>query len=347
MKLVLETPAIDDRPVFVAGPFNNWYPADDRFRMQRTDAGRYELKMPRGLALPSEYKYTKGGWTDVELDENGLPPFNRQLARRLATRYDYVPHWRFDGHDIHPQAWPQRVVWEGVSMWPFRRQRRIVILLPAEYSDPHRRFPVLYLKDGQNLHSGGSHYGDWAVDRKMAVRSMQGRPPFIVVSIDHGEHRRKAEFNPYPQSWLGRSEGDNYGRFVVERLKPLVDENFRTLPGRAHTGIGGSSLGGLISLYLGMKYQEVFGKMLIFSPSLWVSGHIYEQADAYWPPHDTQIYLYAGGKEGARLPVATEHMAHRLRKWQCHVHYAFNPRGRHTEADWSRELPSALRYLFG
>ena len=135
MKLVLDTPTHDDRPVFVSGPFCGWNPADERFRMHRTGAGRYELKMPRGTGLPTEYKYTKGGWPDVELDENGLPPLNRRLARRPATRRDFVPHWRYMGHDIHPQAWPQRVVWEGVSMWPFRRRRRIVILLPAEYGD--------------------------------------------------------------------------------------------------------------------------------------------------------------------------------------------------------------------
>ena len=134
---------------------------------------------------------------------------------------------------------------------------------------------------------------------------------------------------------------------IRDSLKPLIDENFHTLPERAHTGIGGSSLGGLISLYLGMKYRDTFGKMLIFSPSLWVSGLIFEQASDYWPPQDTHIYLYAGGKEGARLPTATQDMAHRLQKWQCHVHYAFNPKGRHNEADWSRQLPHALEYLFG
>lgn len=94
----------------------------------------------------------------------------------------------------------------------------------------------------------------------------------IIVSIDHAEDERIAEFTPSYRTRLGVGDGKKYARFLADTLKPHVDQHFRTLPDRVHTGIGGSSMGGLITIYAGLMYPEVYGKLMVFSPSLWVGA---------------------------------------------------------------------------
>ena len=173
----------------------------------------------------------------------------------------------------------------------------------------------------------------------------------IIVAIAHGGEERKTEYNPYENNRLGKGEGRKYVKFIAETLKPYIDKNFRTMSSRLHTGVGGSSLGGLVSIYAGLMYPDVFGKLMIFSPSLWVSSKIYFDAIHFFEPLDTRIYVYAGGKEGAGMIPSVEKLKDTIAAQspntnKVKINLSLDPKGKHSESRWSEEFPKALEWLY-
>ncbi|MFZ1751989.1 MAG: alpha/beta hydrolase-fold protein, partial [Saprospiraceae bacterium] len=179
------------------------------------------------------------------------------------------------------------------------RNRRIAVLLPHDYHQTSKHYPVLYLHDGQNLFDEYAPYGNWGVDKSLQKLSEDGMSEVIIVAIDHGGVLRIQEYMPYSTPRYTDAEGHLYLEFMLYDLKPKIDSKYRVKKGREFTGIGGSSLGGLISLYAGFEFPNIFGKMMIFSPSLWISEEIYDLARSFVPAGPTDIYLYAGGMESA------------------------------------------------
>ncbi len=244
-----------------------------------------------------------------------------------------------------------KVFSDEVEPPPLGRKRRIAALLPYDYDETDKRYPVLYLQDGQNLLEYRSPYGNWNVDRRLEEMAKEGKGDIIIIAIDHAEEDRIREFSPPEVTKFGVSAGRQYAQYMVKELKPFVDENFRTLPGRQFTGVGGSSMGGLISIYCAFIYPEIFGKIMVFSPSLWLTPKIYFQAINFFNPFQTKIYLYAGGKEGAsmvpnvqRLKTAFQRKGLDGSKIQFNL--SIDPEGEHNEAKWGEEFPRAVEWLF-
>ncbi|MFZ1706149.1 MAG: alpha/beta hydrolase-fold protein [Saprospiraceae bacterium] len=230
------------------------------------------------------------------------------------------------------------------------RTRRIAVLLPHDYYQSGKQYPVLYLHDGQNLFDDYAPYGNWGIDKSLASLSKQGKGDVIIVAIDHGGVLRIKELLPYPTSKFTEVEGQLYLKFMMETLKPRIDKEYRVLADRNNTGIGGSSLGGFISLYAGFNYRHIFGKLLIFSPSLWISEEIYSLAKKYVPFGPTDLYLYAGGMESSNHygnVLRLENILQEKRKYDdFDIHFAHNPNGQHGEIYWGQQFPVALRWLF-
>lgn len=350
LHLELTTDADDERPVFVAGNFNEWQPDQVLFQLQRVEAGRYQFVFPGGFQRPDplEYKYTRGSWADVELGEIGETPPNRIAWLPTNRQRDHVPHWRRAGEPFNSNLVPQLIDIEGFELPLLGRQRRIRVLLPADYeTQPERRYPVLYLLDAQNLVQGGAGYGDWALERNLAILKERGLGDLIVVGIDHGGNFRKSEFNPYAHRWLGQGEGQLFLDALVEGVKPFIDSQFRTLPHRECTGIGGSSLGGLLSLYAGIRAWPVFGRALVFSPSLWVSARAFSDAQTLSQKAQSRFYLFGGGQETKSMKTSLERINALLAQHQhVQTHFSFDPEGRHEEARWAREFSKAVTWLF-
>jgi predicted alpha/beta superfamily hydrolase len=253
---------------------------------------------------------------------------------------------------MKPELLPKIVVIsDKVEAPPLGRKRRIAALLPHDYDQTDKRYPVIYLQDGQNLLEYRSPFGNWHVDHRLAEMAEQGKGGVIVIAIDHAEEDRIREFSPPEVTKFGVSVGRQYAAYMVEVLKPYVDQHFRTLPGRSHTGIGGSSMGGLISIFSGFIYPEVFGKMMIFSPSLWLTPKIYFQAINFFNPFQTKIYLYAGGNEGANMIPNVQRLKAALQRKgldgsKIEFQLSIDPEGEHNEAKWSEEFPKAVEWLF-
>ncbi|MEM8894817.1 MAG: alpha/beta hydrolase-fold protein [Bacteroidota bacterium] len=244
-----------------------------------------------------------------------------------------------------------RIIEQEYEIPQLRRERRIAALLPHDYETSDLSYPVLYLQDGQNLFDEHAPYGNWAIDQALSDLSAEGLGDVIVITIDHGGEERINEYSPYYHPRFGRGQGGDYLDFIKFTLKPYVDKTFRVIPDRANTGIGGSSLGGLISLYAGFRESAIFGKMMVFSPSLWVSPKVFYQAQSYLPDQETWLYLYAGGRESSyHIPNVLRLKGALLKRSfdYRHLHFKLNinQEGTHSEMYWREEFPRALKWLY-
>jgi predicted alpha/beta superfamily hydrolase len=243
-------------------------------------------------------------------------------------------------------------------------QRDLFVYLPPSYATAGtRRYPVLYMHDGQNLFDAATSYaGEWQVDETLETLAAEGREA-IVVGVANTGAARLDEYSPYRDPRHGGGKGDAYLRFLLETVKPLVDTSFRTAAGRASTGIMGSSMGGLISLYAFFAFPEQFGFVGAMSPSLWFArGRIMGMIKRS-PPILGTIYFDYGTNEGARsvrdapwirtlLSRSTtmdgELYALLLAKGyrpERDLRYVEALGAGHTEAAWAERLPDALRFL--
>ncbi|GAB2585058.1 alpha/beta hydrolase [Spirosoma areae] len=353
IRLELTTTISDDRPVFISGNFCDWLSDLDTFRMQPVGPGQFVYEFPNDILLPEklEYKYNRGGWDHVELDASGESVANRTLASTAIAKQDYVPHWRWFGMPFNPELLPKiELLGDSFQVPGISQERRVHALLPHDYDHTDKRYPVLYLHDGQNLFGGGVGYGSWEVDQKMALLAARHHHEVILISIDHAYDERIQEFTLH-RTRAGKGRGQYYLEFIRDTLKPIVDQTFRTLPDAAHTGIGGSSLGGLISIYAGLMHPDVFGRMMVFSPSLWISPKIYFDAIRFQAPVPMKVYAYGGEKESSYMVPNIQRFNEALARQQyggnsIDMHLSVDPTGTHQEAHWSREFPKAVEWLF-
>jgi predicted alpha/beta superfamily hydrolase len=237
--------------------------------------------------------------------------------------------------------------------------RDVAVYLPPGY-DAHlrQRYPVLYLHDGQNLFDGATSFipgQEWRVDETAeALISADAVRPLIIVGIYNAGGERIREYTPTKDARYGGGGADAYGRMLVEELKPFIDGQYRTRTGPRDTGLGGSSLGGLVSLYLGLKHPETFGKLAVVSPSAWWdAGVIIRQVRALDKKPHLRIWLDTGTAEtmGGRPATAdTRRLRDALvaRGWRLgkDLTYVEAEGAAHNEAAWARRVGPILRFLF-
>ncbi len=349
----MKTAEQSDTPVYLTGNFNDWRAPDEAYRMEKVEENRYRLVFPDIRLLPAvlEYKYVRGDWSGEEIDRQGQLVNNRHLSSRSRHVIDQVPRWKQPRIDYAPRLLPEiRVISEAFEIPQLIRTRRITALLPHDYEHTERRYPVLYLQDGQNLFDDYAPYGNWALDKKLAQLAEKNMADVIIIAIDHARENRVVEFTPSLKTKLGAGEGKQYVRFLAETLKPFVDKHFRTIPDRAHTAIGGSSMGGLISIYAGLMYPEVYSKLLIFSPSLWVAPNIHFHSIHMEEPYDMKIYIYGGEGESVNMVPNIKKFKRALEESGSAANIQFkvsiDPKGEHNEERWGKEFPKALKWLF-
>ena len=234
------------------------------------------------------------------------------------------------------------------------RPRDISVYLPPQYlSEPDRRFPVFYLHDGQNLIDPRLSYvpgNTWRIDETADLLAESGEiEPVILVGIANTGLGRLAEYTHARDYKMGGGDGRKYGRLITDELKPFIDNTYRTQPN--HTAIGGSSLGGLISLYLGLENRSVFSKIAVLSPSLWWNHKsIFSIVNEAAPTPPLKIYLDMGTNEGPRHLRDADQLFKLLktRGWKDGVDLSYTRAegGTHSETAWAHRFPDVLRFLF-
>ena len=243
------------------------------------------------------------------------------------------------------------VISENFAIPQLNRTRKIYAVLPHNYYKTEKRYPVLYLQDAQNLFAGKGPFGSWNIDTHMAELALQGNGEIIVIAIDHGGKSRIEEYSPYYHRKFGEGSGKKYAKFLIKTLKTHVDKNYRTLATREHTGIGGSSMGGLISAYIGIVHPAYFSKLMIFSPSFWYSDGIYFDAFNYKYTLPMRMYIYGGEKESEFMSKHIRRFKEALGQGTFHesineFKVVINSHGEHKEAFWSDQFQGAVKWLF-
>lgn len=359
LTFLLRTPQDNDiRPAYLTGNFNNWNPEDKRYRMKRISKGHFEFTFSKAEQLPTpfEFKFTRGGWENQELDRYGNATENHRIERPTALKTSlvetFVCRWKSYGLPFDPHFLPLiQLISNEFYIPQLKKTRRIQVLLPFDYAQKtEKRYPVLYLQDGQNLFGEATPFGSWGVDKSLAILAERGLGNLIVVAIDHGAKERVTEFMSVTHK-RSNAEGKKYLQFIAHTLKPHIDTHFRTLTGREHTGIGGSSLGGLITIHAGLLFPDTFGRLMVFSPSLWVGAQaIFEQIH-FLRLLPTKIYAYAGGRESKTMLPNVAHFREAVEKQgfggnTIDFKLSIDPKGLHNEQRWGEEFPKAIEWLF-
>jgi enterochelin esterase-like enzyme len=245
----------------------------------------------------------------------------------------------------------------------FRNTRFLRVWLPPGYDDAEegRRYPVLYLNDGQNLFEAATSFTgiEWQLDETADRLIRAGAvPPMIIVGIDNAGKDRIREYMPHRSMhpMMLRVQGRHYPDFLMKEVMPFVERNYGVATGPENTGLGGSSLGALIALYTAMARPGVIGRLLVESPSLWAS-HRYAIKESrsvkIWPE---RIFL-AVGTEEAGSPERNQTVVDDVRELAAIIRRAVLSEKRlrlvikdgagHNEAAWAERFPEALQFLFG
>lgn len=229
-----------------------------------------------------------------------------------------------------------------------RNRRGVDVYLPDSYANARRRYPVVYMQDGQNLSDPAIAFGGqtWRLDDGLPWLAGRGIEP-IVVGL-HNTEGRLSEYSPFPDRRHGGGDGDKYARFLIDTVKPRIDAAYRTRKDREHTAIAGSSMGALIALYAFFRRPSPFGRAAVLSPSIWFGGgeilRFVERARAT----RGRLYVDVGTGEGAET-LKNARMLNRLLRRKGYAKdtlwYRESEGGQHREADWAWRLPEALEFL--
>ena len=245
----------------------------------------------------------------------------------------------------------------------FGNRRLVRVWVPPGYDDPEnhgRRYPVLYLNDGQNLFDSSTAFTgvEWQVD-ETAERLIgeQAISPLLIVGVDNAQDDRIREYVPYPTRdvVVRRVEGNKYPAFLLEEVIPHVRKRYRIALGPENTGLGGSSLGGYISLYTAVSCPRIFGRLLVESPSLYLADRRLLREAARCRRWPRRVYIGVGTQEtgdekrNRQIVEDVRSLAAILRNAgldENRLKVEIDGGGTHSEEAWGRRLPGALKFLF-
>lgn len=340
--------------IYAAGSFNNWNPKDEKFKFQKDDTGNYfiELKLANGNY---EYKITRGGWDKVECKKGGAEIANRVLkVESDITIQITVEEWT----DNIPAKTKKSTASKNVKIIDtafhipqLNRMRRVLIYLPDNYATSGKRYPVMYLHDGQNVFDDATSYaGEWGIDEYLdSTKASQ----CIVVAIDNGGNKRMNEYCPYDftlnplKPKENKGEGVQYVDFLAKTLKPFIDKKYRTLKNKKNTFTTGASMGGLISLYAVLKYPKVFGGAGVFSPSVWICKEdLLKLVKTTGKKANSKIYFYCGKLEGpGMVPDMLKAFEELAAVSKSKMTTVIRNDGKHNEPTWRKEFPFFYEWI--
>lgn len=343
------TPPEDE--LYIAGSFNGWNPGDINNKLDTNDEGLWEITLDGfsdGLTI--DFKFTRGDWSKVEKGPNGEEINNREFTFGNGDTVNLIIYnWADQNGGQSTAAENVIIMDEEFEMPQLNRFRRIWLYLPPDYDQSSNEYPVLYMHDGQNLFDQFTSFaGEWEIDETLNRLVDQGYKVPIVVGIDNGGIYRIDELTPWNNPDYGGGQGDEYMAFIVETLKPFIDENYRTLSDRENTGIMGSSLGGLISTYGALKYQNIFSKAGPFSPAYWINNDsIWNFISSVGMQNDIWFYQNVGEHEGDIYINNMYNMEDSLRAEGFeNITSKVILGGDHNEQTWRNDFEEAYLWLF-
>lgn len=349
-----------DATIFISGDFESWSGGKKEYQLVKKGKN-YSITLPKELAK-IQFKFTQGSWKSVECDATGSSIDNRSYTFNepndtLKVKIEGWDHL-FDKRVTTTASKNVSVLAKDFEIPQLKRERRVWLYLPPGYENSNESYPVVYMHDGQNLFDTETSFsGEWGVDETLNKLFDEKNLKLIVVGIDNGGEKRLDEYSPWIHKKYGGGEGEAYVEFIVNTLKPYIDANYRTLSGKQNTGIMGSSMGGLISHYGGLKYPEVFGKVGVYSPAFWFAPKVADFSKKRGNIKDSKIYFLAGGKEGdntrfEEINQTVKDMNSMVDILKTHGFPAENiyskvvPEGKHNEKLWRTSFEETILWLF-
>lgn len=339
--------------MFVAGNFNDWNPADAKTKL-KWEHGKLQVTLDLSVSMSNiEFKFTTGSWANVEVKQDG----SQQPNRTCIYKPGMIITQRIESfQQLTPKKEPvvnTAIIKFNVYSPELKVEKRIRVSLPCDYEIGNINYPVLYMLDAQNLFDEADAYsGEWGVDEAMDSICKLQLLPAIIVGIDHAGEERISEYSPYAvKGHVTEPKGEAFADFVVNTLKPIIDSMYRTLPQREFTGIAGSSMGGVESMYMVVKYNDVFSKAGIFSPAFWTSKNNYTYVEENRIDKPTQIYFLAGALEGENFEVVTDtkqmiDILLNQNNSNINTRFIMQSTGRHTESFWRDEFFEMFEWLY-
>jgi predicted alpha/beta superfamily hydrolase len=349
-----------DAKLYIAGDFNGWNAADPFYELHKqknTYSGL--IKLDSGTRI--SYKITRGSWDTVEKDKNGSEINNRTaiLTRTSQKIAINIENWRdMTEKPVEHTITGHVEIIEHFPIPQLNTTRRVWIYLPPDYETSGKKYPTLYMQDGQNVFDAATSFvGEWQVDETMeSLFKEQKCAGIIVIAIDNAGSDRMNEYSPWKNDSFGGGKGNQYAEFLALSLKPYIDSHFRTLKDNRFTGIAGSSMGAFISLYTALRYPEVFGKVAAFSTAFWFSKFpMREQIKLTGAQPNMRVYLYVGTDEGDKPEMKETYVRDTREIYQLigasgyaenNLRIIVTEKAQHNEAAWAKEFPDAILWLY-
>lgn len=345
------TPVTDS--LYIAGSFNGWEPGSAAHMLHKNAQGKWAITLDaQASGTTIKFKFTRGSWATVEKGASGEEISDRSYTFGGAANVDVsILNWADNsGGGNSTAASNVKIISTNFFIPQLNRTRRIWMYFPPDYETSARNYPVIYMHDGQNLFDAGTSFsGEWEVDETLNKLASEGKSVPLVVGIDNGGSFRIGEYTPWANTQYGGGDGDKYMSFIVETLKPFIDQNYRTLSDRDNTALLGSSLGGLISQFGALKYQHVFGKAGLFSPSYWYSDSLWSFTHEQGKQYSVRFYQLCGNNESSGLVADMQRMNDSLVKLgfgQENILNKIVPGGQHNEKLWRESFGEAYVWLF-
>lgn len=349
-----------EEDIFISGDFEGWSGGRTQFKLNKKD-GIYNISIPK-YREQINFKFTKGNWESVECKLDGNPIENRAYSFNGKDEIIEIEivNWSTAESTESPSTASEnvKIFDENFQIPQLDRQRTIRVYLPPNYHNSEDNYPVLYMHDGQNIFDLKTSYsGEWEVDETLDKLYQEEGFSLIVVAIDNSGEKRLNEYSPWDHKKFGKGEGMDYAMFIVNTLKPKIDQTFRTKTDKNNTAIMGSSMGGLISHYTALQYADVFGKAGVFSPSFWYSEDVFDFSKKHSDIKDLRLYFLAGGKEGGNptfegISKTAKDMNTMIDVLKSGGFPAENiiskiePEGEHNEKLWRNSFEEAITWLF-
>lgn len=341
----------DTSKIYITGnqeKLGNWVPDKIQLSYQKNHTWITDLEFSIGTEL--EYKFTRGNWDTEALSQNGGVPANYYLHVQKDTILEFhIKTWKDDYLKDNERKITGLFEFFHKVTFPGLKDRDVIVWLPPGYAtEKVKRYPVLYMHDGQNLFDPTTSFQgiDWQVDETadMLIKN-QVLNPIIIVGI-YSTANRHDEYSDTPL-------GKKYANFLINKLKPFIDEKYRTLSDRENTASCGSSMGGLISFILAWEHSEIFSKAICFSPAFKIDKVDYvKKVDHYSGlKKDIKIYIYNGGLDlDKKLQPGIDKMIYAL------IEKGYKPgndfvkvidkNATHNEQAWAKHFEQPLKFFY-
>ena len=348
--------------VFIAGDFQSWHPGHPDYKLTQTGRNLWEIVLPLNNSQAIQFKFTLGDWEHVEKGSGGEEIQNRlHKVAGTETLELEVANWAH-GEARQPSKTGNITL---ITVPDFLDGRPVWVYLPPGYDqETERRYPVLYMFDGQNVFDAATGFaGEWKVDETLEDLIPAGQvEPLIVVAVANGSDKRTKEYTPWYSS--SRETGGGGGKHLktwIKVLLPYINEQYRTRTGPEYTGLAGSSFGGLMALYGAYTHPDVFGKFGAFSTTFMYAGGRLPDMVAKKEKPDVTIYLDMGTREMGNFQDKNgngiDDGIDSLRRvqeiltsqgfvmgWDLMV--VEGEGHRHNESYWMQRFPQAIQFLF-